>query len=193
MLDTCLFWRTPRLSRITNAKRWPTKTSTTFGRNKGCHVGYHGIDHYFRLVWYFFGWHPRRNLRGGKVLERYHWWRGTGIQAEHCCLWTYNEFRVDCNSWHKLVLSLNPFNLFDVPNSAGINIKESLTVLGWNAALKGEFNYMPTSNIMSYVIREVTGMSPREYASLNLFPSLVGIGQDKFKWQQKIWQGWDLL
>lgn len=81
------------------------------------------------------------------------------------------------------LLSANPFKPFDVANSAGINIKESLSVPGWNTTLKGQFNYMPTSNILSYVIREVTGMTPREYCMVDLFPSL-GIGPDDFEWDQ---------
>ncbi len=79
------------------------------------------------------------------------------------------------------ILKPNPLKPIDMTNSAGINFQESLAVPLWNATL--EFFYLSTSNILSYVILEVTGMTPREYAALDFFPSL-GIDNDKIYWDQ---------
>ncbi len=70
-----------------------------------------------------------------------------------------------------------------VANSAGSNQKASLAVPQWNSTQKGEFDYMPTSNILSYVIVAVTGMTPLEYVSIEVFPSL-GIDTSKIDWDQ---------
>ena len=48
---------------------------------------------------------------------------------------------------------------------------------------EGVFSYFGTSNILSYVIQEVTGMSPREYAAETVFPSL-GINDEDIGWWQ---------
>ncbi len=76
------------------------------------------------------------------------------------------------------VLSLSGI---DVPNSAGTNLKESLVDPTYNETFSGEFNYMPISNILSYIIKEVTGMPPLEYISVDILPSL-GINPDELKW-----------
>lgn len=79
------------------------------------------------------------------------------------------------------VLSLNPFAPIDVPNGAGINLRQSLAHPGVNATLKGTMNYMPISNVLSYVILVVTGMTPLEYISVDILPSL-GISPDEIEW-----------
>lgn len=48
---------------------------------------------------------------------------------------------------------------------------------------KGSFSYLASSNILSYVIQERTGMSPREYAAENIFPAL-GISADSIDWHK---------
>ena len=81
--------------------------------------------------------------------------------------------------------SPNPLYPIDFPNAVGINLEESLGTPTYDATLKGTFNYLMCSNILSYVIREVTGMTPMEYVSLDLFPSL-GIDVDKIKWNKNL-------
>jgi len=80
-------------------------------------------------------------------------------------------------------LSANVMRPVNIPNSAGINIRESLALPDWNATERGNYNYLFTSNILSYVILEVTGMTPFEYVSANVFPAL-GINTDNVIWQQ---------
>ena len=46
---------------------------------------------------------------------------------------------------------------------------------------KGEFSYLATSNILSYVIKNITGMSPREYLAENILPPL-GIDDSEIGW-----------
>mmetsp|Transcript_8035 Transcript_8035/g.19767 ORF Transcript_8035/g.19767 Transcript_8035/m.19767 type:complete len:418 (-) Transcript_8035:271-1524(-) len=79
------------------------------------------------------------------------------------------------------VISPNPFNPIDVANGAGINLRQSLAHPGVNATLKGTVNYMPVSNVLSYVIKAVTGMTPMEYISIDILPSL-GISPDEIGW-----------
>ena len=79
------------------------------------------------------------------------------------------------------VLAPNPLNPIDVPNAAGINLKQSLAHPGVNATLKGTMEYQPVSNVLSYVIKAVTGMTPLEYISIDILPSL-GISPDEIVW-----------
>jgi len=72
---------------------------------------------------------------------------------------------------------------FDLANGAGINLRRSLVYHDWNATEKGQYNYLPISNILSYVIVAVTGMTPREYAAANIFPS-IGIDNNKIDWRK---------
>ncbi len=81
------------------------------------------------------------------------------------------------------MISLDPLNPLDPPNTAGINLEESLAFNDWNATYKGEMHYVYTSNILSYVILAVTGMTPMEYASVDIWPSL-GIDPNKIQWDQ---------
>jgi len=82
------------------------------------------------------------------------------------------------------VVSLNPFSeAADLANGAGINLRQSLAFHGWNANEKGNHNYLSISNILSYVILAVTGMTPREYTSVDVFPSL-GIDNNKIDWRK---------
>eukprot|EP00531_Pseudo-nitzschia_arenysensis_P005395 CAMPEP_0116156788 /NCGR_PEP_ID=MMETSP0329-20121206/23011_1 /TAXON_ID=697910 /ORGANISM="Pseudo-nitzschia arenysensis, Strain B593" /LENGTH=277 /DNA_ID=CAMNT_0003653879 /DNA_START=37 /DNA_END=866 /DNA_ORIENTATION=+ len=81
------------------------------------------------------------------------------------------------------MISANPLNPFDPPNTAGVDLAESLAFNEWNATEKGELNYVYTSNILSYVVLAVTGMTPMEYASVDIWPSL-GIDPSKIQWDQ---------
>eukprot|EP01083_Nonionella_stella_P026509 73008_1 len=46
---------------------------------------------------------------------------------------------------------------------------------------KGEFHYLGLNNILSYVIKERTGMTPREYLSKDAL-SKLGIKEDEYDW-----------
>jgi len=79
-----------------------------------------------------------------------------------------------------LTLNTN-IDILDTPNSAGTNLKRSLASPGWNPKLKGKGEYLAINNILSYVVVAVTGMTPKEYASVDLFPSL-GIDVERIRW-----------
>jgi len=49
---------------------------------------------------------------------------------------------------------------------------------------KGEFSYLPVGNIFSYVVKERTGMSPREYLAQNVMTHL-GIIESAYNWGTK--------
>jgi len=70
----------------------------------------------------------------------------------------------------------------DLPNSAGRDLPDSLAMPICNEEMKGKFIYMTNSNILSYVLKEVTGgMSPKEFADANFFPAL-GINASDWDW-----------
>lgn len=71
----------------------------------------------------------------------------------------------------------------DLPNMAGRNLQQSLAFHGWNATIKGEYEYLAFSNVLSYVIVAATGMTPREYSSVEVFPYL-GIDNNIVEWHQ---------
>ncbi len=77
----------------------------------------------------------------------------------------------------------NPTNPWDVPNSVGINLRDSLAKPQWDPEMKGKFFYLSTNNILSYVVLQFTGMTPLEYVSVDVFPSL-GIDPDKIRWEK---------
>ena len=76
----------------------------------------------------------------------------------------------------------------DILNSAGVDLPDSLASSLWNASQKGEFSYTQPSNILSYVVKEVTGMTPWEYASVDVFPYL-GMLPEQVLWG-KTRTGW---
>merc|ERR1712238_259009 len=83
--------------------------------------------------------------------------------------------------------SLNVFeegfmNPWDIPNSFGTDLPSSLSIPDCFAELRGNFSYMENSNILSYVIKEVTTLSPKDYADATLFPAL-GINATAWKWE----------
>lgn len=50
---------------------------------------------------------------------------------------------------------------------------------------KGEFSYLPVCNIFSYVVKERTGMSPRDYLAKNVLTHL-GIIESAYNWEQNL-------
>ncbi len=79
----------------------------------------------------------------------------------------------------KGVLSMKAFS---VPDAAGSDLARALEAPSFNPKLRGTFHYMPSSNILSYVIKEKTGLSPLEFAHLHVFPKL-GIRPHKMNWE----------
>jgi len=77
----------------------------------------------------------------------------------------------------------NPLDIDNLPNTAGANIQESLQYPKiFPEAFEQKFYfYLAFSNILSYVIKERTGMTPRELANLEIFPYL-GIDNERVKW-----------
>ena len=49
--------------------------------------------------------------------------------------------------------------------------------------VKGEWAYLMISQIQSYIIKERTGMTPRQYLAENVMGKL-GIGEDEYDWEQ---------
>ncbi len=75
------------------------------------------------------------------------------------------------NTWTRIGLIPNPRNL---PNVVGRNLSESLLIHAVHPEGKGQWKYLITSNILSYVMFEITGMTPLEFATKEVFP-FVGI------------------
>lgn len=63
----------------------------------------------------------------------------------------------------------------------GCTMANSLSTPG--IGVKGEFSYLASSQIPSYIIKERSGMTPREYLEENVMDKL-GIGTDEYDWQQ---------
>jgi len=68
-----------------------------------------------------------------------------------------------------------------VADAAGSDLPRALAAPQYNPKNRGKFHYMPSSNILSYVIKQKTGMSPREFADIHVFPKL-GIHPNKMSW-----------
>ena len=68
-----------------------------------------------------------------------------------------------------------------VPDAAGSDLPRALAAPDYDPAIRGSFHYMPSSNILSYVIKSKTGKSPREFADTFVFPKL-GIKHSKMSW-----------
>ena len=63
----------------------------------------------------------------------------------------------------------------------GSSLEDSLSYP--DIGVKGEFSYLATSNIPSYIIKERSGMNPREYLATHVMGKL-GISEDEYEWQQ---------
>jgi len=72
-------------------------------------------------------------------------------------------------------------NPWDIPNSFGKDLPDSLFIPDCDAELRGTFVYKTNSNILSYVIKEVTNLSPKEFADATIFPAL-GINATDWEW-----------
>mmetsp|Transcript_24338 Transcript_24338/g.37203 ORF Transcript_24338/g.37203 Transcript_24338/m.37203 type:complete len:413 (-) Transcript_24338:89-1327(-) len=77
-------------------------------------------------------------------------------------------------------LITTPNNMWD-PSWGGSSLEDSLSYP--DIGVKGEFSYLLVSNIPSYIIKERSGINPREYLAERVMDKL-GIGEDEYDWQQ---------
>jgi CubicO group peptidase (beta-lactamase class C family) len=77
------------------------------------------------------------------------------------------------------IMSMKELSVADAPGS---DLARALAAPGYNPKNRGTFHYMPSSNILSYVIHEKTGMSPLQFATKHVFPKL-GIHPSRMKWE----------
>jgi hypothetical protein len=66
-------------------------------------------------------------------------------------------------------------------SAGGSSLSHSLAFPSIGA--KGEFSYLGTSQILSYVIAKRAGMTPRQYLMKKVMPHL-GIGESQYRWYQ---------
>ncbi len=71
--------------------------------------------------------------------------------------------------------------LFDRP-SGGKNLTDDLSIVTRGQHGAGQFSYLGSSNILSYVVKEKTGLSPREYFHKHFLVPL-GISNDEIDWK----------
>lgn len=76
----------------------------------------------------------------------------------------------------------NEGNVVDGGDAGGANLSHALSFPP-EIGTKGEFVYLGVLNILSYVVKERSGLSPREYASQTIFPSL-GMADSDIEWWQ---------
>jgi hypothetical protein len=73
------------------------------------------------------------------------------------------------------------------PNRAGTtgkgedNVQDALTNWDYVEDNRGSFQYLGTSNILSYVIHRITNLTPGEYFASNILPEL---GIDEIIWEK---------
>ena len=67
-------------------------------------------------------------------------------------------------------------------NHGDANLTHTLNYLDASGE-KGEFHYVLTSQILGYVIKERSGLTPRQFAKERIFP-LLGISDDEIKWKE---------
>jgi len=63
----------------------------------------------------------------------------------------------------------------------GGTFEDSLTYHPQVPEMLGKYNYVMAGNLMSYIIKEKTGMTSEEYATEKVFP-LLGITEDDYEW-----------
>jgi hypothetical protein len=78
------------------------------------------------------------------------------------------------------VLNMKTISIAD---ASGSDLPTSLLAPAYDCKLRGKFHYMASTNILSYIIKEKTGLSPRQFGAKYVFP-LLGIDNTKLKWDQ---------
>ena len=63
------------------------------------------------------------------------------------------------------------------------SLQGSLSSPGIDTDMKGKWSYLAESNIPSYIILKLTGMTPRQYLDKQVMRKL-GIGEDEYDWMQ---------
>jgi len=96
------------------------------------------------------------------------------------------DFRKNVTIEEMLTMSsglISPPNSMSDMTWGGSSLEDSLSYP--NVGVKGEFSYLGVSNIPSYIIKERSGMNPRQYLAENVMDKL-GIGEDEYNWQQNL-------
>eukprot|EP00984_Skeletonema_dohrnii_P008579 scaffold3169_cov117-Skeletonema_dohrnii-CCMP3373.AAC.9 len=65
----------------------------------------------------------------------------------------------------------------------GQSLEGALSYPDVDIELKGKWDYLINSNIFSYIIVELTGMTPRQYSAERVMGKL-GVGEDEYDWGQ---------
>eukprot|EP00984_Skeletonema_dohrnii_P008572 scaffold3169_cov117-Skeletonema_dohrnii-CCMP3373.AAC.2 len=65
----------------------------------------------------------------------------------------------------------------------GQSLEGALSYPDVDIEVKGEWDYLINSNIFSYIIVELTGMTPRQYLDERVMGKL-GVGEDEYDWRQ---------
>ena len=78
----------------------------------------------------------------------------------------------------KGIINMKHVSVADAPGS---NLPKSLAAPSYDATIRGKFHYMASSNILSYIIKEKSGLSPREFADKYVF-QYIGIKHTAMKW-----------
>ena len=78
----------------------------------------------------------------------------------------------------KGIINMKHVSVADAPGS---NLPKSLAAPSYDANIRGKFHYMASSNILSYIIKEKSGLSPREFADKYVF-QYIGIKHTAMKW-----------
>jgi CubicO group peptidase (beta-lactamase class C family) len=75
---------------------------------------------------------------------------------------------------------VNNFEMLGNSRAVFAELQESLSIplIG----VKGEFSYLVSSQIPSYIIVKLTGMTPRQYLAKHVMRK-VGIGEDEYDWR----------
>jgi CubicO group peptidase (beta-lactamase class C family) len=79
---------------------------------------------------------------------------------------------------YKGIINMKSVSVADAPGS---DLPTSLAAPDYDPSIRGKFHYMASSNILSYIIKEKSGLSPREFADKYVFCHL-GINHNLMKW-----------
>mmetsp|Transcript_16984 Transcript_16984/g.42395 ORF Transcript_16984/g.42395 Transcript_16984/m.42395 type:complete len:455 (+) Transcript_16984:293-1657(+) len=89
-----------------------------------------------------------------------------------------NENKNTINTWYRVGLIPDPRNM---PNLVGVDLKESLFIHAHHPNEKGQWKYLHFSNVLSYAMLQITGMTPLEFCLQKVFPYL-GLTSNDIDW-----------
>ena len=78
-----------------------------------------------------------------------------------------------------VIFYLNPLSHSN--RLGGSDLQDSLSYHVLNTTKVGDYHYVMAGNLLSYIIKERTGLNPVEYAKEKVFPFL-GITEDDYEW-----------